>query len=396
MPMQSSNIGLIFFAGLASVFALGLAIYMISFLSSKKEDKYINQLKEHNLRKSRVESDLENSSHSRIQQDIRDFIYVDTERLNSFYSQAFEGVADRIVQSYVGGLVSTETQQFSKESGSLEAQVAEASLRTESKFLYDHMYNILESQVGSRILEPSGITLENYLEKIKDAYLLRVHGSPEIEDYQRMREFMDQFNSLADAIAYSTVHFGKTRENLDAAEQEIRNIQDPNKRAAAKKRYEAATDIKKLAKEMGLRQDEQLLKNLILFNELFYPGGFDITITPSDSKGIVYRAVLDRRWLRIQPNMLKALYGTLVQSEWTIVGQATFIPDIHNQTNDTAEESEDIITNDTPSMRDPFRNMFRSERTLENMFQQSKKRVEIIIAPLAIYREIKIYESKVN
>jgi hypothetical protein len=76
---------------------------------------------------------------------IRDFIYVDVERLYSLYSQIFEGVTDQIVQSYMdaSASVSSDSGTESRQRAvSIEAQVAEMSRRTENKFLYDHMYSL--------------------------------------------------------------------------------------------------------------------------------------------------------------------------------------------------------------------------------------------------------------
>jgi hypothetical protein len=41
---------------------------------------------------------------------------------------------------------------------------------------------------------------------------------------------------------------------------------------------------------------------------------------------------------------------------------------------------------DKPSMRDPFRNMFRASRVLEGMFFESQQRAELVVSPIAIYR----------
>jgi hypothetical protein len=56
---------------------------------------------------------------------IRDFIYVDADRLYSLYSQVFEGVADQIVESFIAGLATTDSQKGPLLQGSsTEAQVA--------------------------------------------------------------------------------------------------------------------------------------------------------------------------------------------------------------------------------------------------------------------------------
>ena len=135
---------------------------------------------------------------------VRDFIYVDADRLYSLYSQVFEGVADRIVESYTAGFSTTDSQKGPPLQGSsTEAQVAEVSRRTENKFLYDHMYSRLEKRLDSVITSATEVTSENFQSKLEQAFIVRVSGTAEIEDYDRLNMFMERFNELADAIAYS-------------------------------------------------------------------------------------------------------------------------------------------------------------------------------------------------
>ncbi len=152
-----------------------------------------------------------------------------------------------------------------------------------------------------------------------------------------------------------------------------------------------------------------------LFIEMFNPRGFDITIAPSNKEEfVVFRGVLDKKWLRVQPDFLRSLYGGSVASKWTMVGQVTYIPredvseiDELEEVNEVTEEiskaeidgledetqlpgeiDKNEISEETPSMRDPFRNMFHAAREFDRMLLESEKRIEVIVAPLAIYHEI--------
>jgi hypothetical protein len=49
-----------------------------------------------------------------------------------------------------------------------------------------------------------------------------------------------------------------------------------------------------------------------------------------------------------------------------------------------------------PSMRDPFRTVFGGLTALERMFLESKQRVEVIMHPLAIYRETLLPSSEID
>ena len=137
---------------------------------------------------------------------IRDFIYVDVDRLNSLYSQVFEGVAEQIVQSYINSSANLDQQKGGIGSGSAtEAQVAEMSSKTESKILYDHMYNLLESKLKKSILEVSEIPANDYIKTLSEAFIIKVRGTAEIEDYNRVKIFMEKLNSLGEAVAYSAI-----------------------------------------------------------------------------------------------------------------------------------------------------------------------------------------------
>ena len=331
---------------------------------------------------------------------IRDFIYVDVERLYSLYSQIFEGVTDQIVQSYMDAASSGDTNvRRGPESNevSIQAQVAEMSRRTENKFLYDHMYNLFEERVSGTLLDVQGITGSNYLTALNRAFLVKIKGWAEVEDYNRLNVFMEKFNTIGEAIAYAGLGAEEgLKEAIETLEKNVEEIRDRNTKAKAKSMVGKQTDKKALAKKraetLGLHQDEQALKNLNMFSEFFYPQGFDITLVPkSDSDAVAYRGVLDKRWLRIQPDLLRALYGGYVESEWTMVGQITYLPGVDLPKTETAITSSE--PEESPSMRDPYRNMFRSARVIERMFLESKGRAEVVVCPIAIYKEAQLLSS---
>jgi hypothetical protein len=70
---------------------------------------------------------------------IRDFVYIDIDKLYSLYSQTFEGIAEKVVQSYIDRLTSKDFQKGAPLGGaSIEKQAEELSSRTESRVLHDH------------------------------------------------------------------------------------------------------------------------------------------------------------------------------------------------------------------------------------------------------------------
>jgi hypothetical protein len=298
-------------------------------------------------------------------------------------------VAQQIIQSYEKSLVATDQQKGVPLVGaSAETEAAELSRRTENRFLFDHMYDRLESKLGEGILDVSQSTsLEDHA-TIFASPLIRVRGRAEIEDYAQMAVFMDKFNSIGEAIAYAGTLSDEIKQGVENLRKDIQEIKDRNQRAKAQQALKKQLDPKHLAKEKGLHQDEKHLANLKMFAELFYPGGFDVTINMEhNGRNYGFRGVVDRRWLRVRPEMIRALYGNYTASDWTIVGQVTHIPGAIPPEPDETPLATEHDADQNPSMRDPFRGMFRATRLFERMFLESKSRTDLIISPLAIYRE---------
>lgn len=129
---------------------------------------------------------------------------MDGDRLNSLYSQVFEGVAEQIIKSRLHSEMQQNLQKGALTTGQVaEAQFGETKQSTESKVLYDYMYSQLESKIAENIVDPTGVNTENYRELLGNAFLIKVKGKAEIEDYNRIRLFANRFNQLAGKIAFA-------------------------------------------------------------------------------------------------------------------------------------------------------------------------------------------------
>jgi hypothetical protein len=325
---------------------------------------------------------------------IRDFIYLDVERLYSLYSQVFEGVADQIVQSYIDSLESKETSKKTPllRNSDIETKVVEVSRRTENKFLYDHMYNQLEERLSDAIREVAGITQVNYAEITGQAFAIKVTGLAEIEDFQRIKEFISDFNSMGEAIHYITSF---DQEKAKATELEIAEFRrrvettkDRNEKVRAERGLEAAQqkfqhDLRNEALARNLAFDEQYLHHLGYLTDMFYPNRFDITIVPENPNGeVAFRGVLDKKWLRVEPNFMRSLYSGTAHN-WTMVGQVTRYP----YSPEEAIDFQGKTPQETPSLRDAYQGLIKQGYEVEKTFTVSNTRIELIVSPIAIYRE---------
>jgi len=313
---------------------------------------------------------------------IRDFIYLDGDRLYSVYSQVFEGVAEQIVQSFIDEYASA-TSNKSLSAASVETQTAEVSRRTENRLLYDHMYSQLEAKLSRSLVDGLALDVSEVIAAFATPRLVKVSGIAEVEDYARLKVVIEKFNDLGEVIAYS---HGPSAEARAEAEAEIKQIKDGNQKARAREKLKAATSIAALARGLGLRQDEQLLKNLRMITEHFYPEGIDVVISSATKPDLVYKAVLDRRWLRVESALLRSLQSGLPAAGWTVVGYVTHVPG----TDLELTEPEGTESN----IHDSFRGMFRAGRGFERKFFESEARVEIVVAPIAIYREIQFHDGE--
>lgn len=341
---------------------------------------------------------------------IRDFIYVDLDRLYSVYSQVFEGVVETIVKSIAAeegeirykSLATEEGQEPSSEKASeaiftsrrvedvRASQLAEASLRTESKVLYDHMYNILEARLRSSILVPEAVGRQNFEAIFRRMPLVRVTGHVRMEDYPDFSKFLGKWNEFADAVAGG--HIEQMRDQIEAAKNTIKSVKNRDEKARLKKWLERYNNPRKVAEKLGLTKDEKTLDNLKLVADVFKHNAFDIILTrPIDKDGVAFRAILEREGLRKDPTMLRGLYGgSVVSSDWHIIGFITFVPQPEELS--VAEEQPKEETEETDvldrGIRGSFSHMFERFDDLEKTFIQSAESLEMHISPIVIYREI--------
>lgn len=316
---------------------------------------------------------------------VRDFLYLDLDRLYSLYSQIFQGVASEMIESFTSQAATTESGKSHPFSGrSLEDQVVELSSRTQVRWLHDHMYSKLEENLRGVILENPKVTPADYDQTLADCFLLKFAGCAEIGDFQRLRVMLEKYNVLGEAIAYSHLVNARSDESSSTSEEKIASIKDRNSRARARELTKKHGDAKSIAKELGLYQEPELLKNLQAFLDFFGMDPYEIVFPVSDQP-VAFRGVLDRKWLRIQPELLRSLYGTSLEGPVTIVGQITHLP--HLKRDLTAPDSPRSPirppSEANPSMRDSYQSMFKAARALEHMFLESDNRVEVVVCPLA-------------
>jgi hypothetical protein len=323
---------------------------------------------------------------------IREFIYLDVPKLFSLYSQVFEGISEKIVEERITQLITGETQSSFIKQAESDSQALEASRRVESGILHDHMYNRLENKIEQTMIDASKIKNEEIQQKFLECPIIKISGRSEIEDYERLNILLDKFNEISSIIAYSMIAGNQELQaSINDLQTKLNSLSGKQKRHIENQLNELK-DSKKLAEKQGLAQDPTLLKNLKSFGEIFNPNGYDIVITSNNLPDIHYRGVLNRNWLRIEPQLMRQLFGGQSEAPWSMVGTVTHIQGTFINLSKILENTalQQIQTDENPMMLDSYRLMFRQLRIIERMFIESKVYTEIIVSPIAIYREFQI------
>jgi hypothetical protein len=325
----------------------------------------------------------------------RDFIYLDVDRVYSLSSQVFEGLIDEVRTSLEGRMESSDSQRGRPLSGSEATEsVLESQNRTEIRVLHDHLYNELEDHIVVPSPPWGELDSSGLIKWFNENPYLKVRGPAEIEDFDWMSRFVEAFNELGERIAYAMLSGDEG--DLEKALDQMDSMNDPTRRRRAKQTANRKSDkhsrAKQLAKETGLHQDPHLLKSINFFVEVFGNHALDISIVPPDTNALAIRGRLLRQWLRVEPELLRSLYGGYSVTEWTIVGQITHMPG--SKPPNGPEIAADDNDPASPSLRDPMRAMFESARAFERLFLESKTRYEIIVQPLAVYREYKVRSTE--
>lgn len=402
---------------------------------------------------------------------IKTFLYIDIESLYSLYSQVFEGLAEQITKQTLNE-VSREKSLSEADDKSFDTKVAQASLKTENSILYDHMYNRLEDELNDAVLGIDGIDKENYQEKLGVSFLVKCSGNAEIHDYSRLSNFTKNFNKICEDISYiqlSSVGItdyleGIIDNQIEALEEE-KNVKNNHKKKSIENKISALVDKKTdminnltvlHSKSLG-RIDSKFKDILMEWMNEFYPDGYEFTIVPEENEEIVYRGVLDKKYLRLNPTYVRALYGEKLNSNWVMVGQVTYIPQKIDSIgeiidNESLASTDDLISgNSSPNeekdnnkpenteikniieevdlsddsleedidmenfmkeklellqeqtnnsgekkaiFRDPCRGLFEQASTFDKIFFESGERIEVLLRPLAIYQETTIGKIK--
>lgn len=293
---------------------------------------------------------------------IRDFVYLDVERLKSIMAQVEEGLAETQVQS------SGRTQEarggieggiFGVVKGATEAKALWQNQVAETRSLHDYIYNkvesaLLEHSLISRIPGDTGSeNATSIRERLTDTSFFLATGRVSINDFSQMRLILDNFNEVGRFIAMT----------------QVEGIANPKKRDQAIREKQ----------QQGLSLDKAYVKGFGVMFDTFYKDRIVIKLVPL-AADTSFRLVgnLSKEFLRDAIEGITYKYGTSPTSSWTMFGQIAAIP--------PKEGWNPLTLVGGAQIESAFQNLFDKMRQLE-MQVQCVVHPEIAVTPIAVYRE---------
>jgi hypothetical protein len=298
---------------------------------------------------------------------IKNFVYLDVEKLHSLSSQVFEGITEYILTESSTESEKSESQKGPVGSGRVLGEILKQSGKTsERKYLDDYSYTLFEKK------------LENISDAIEGRSFIKIKAKAIFNDINSINDTLKNFNKIGKALTHITnfKEISAVKEQIDKAQS---NTKDRNQRSKLKQQFKAVTNISKLAKESGLQQDQGFLDDLSLVLNYGFQDQLEIQMKLC---GFYFSANLKRENLRENESLIIRKYSRQTEVEFVIFGvitqyQRTDLDDVEE-----VEENEEY-----ESIKEALMNLVSHLSNVESTFT-GRLSNEVIIDPIALYTEL--------
>lgn len=332
---------------------------------------------------------------------IRDYLYLDIDRVRSIYAQASGGLIESIRQLQENVRVNSEKDAKSGEE--LGENILLGRGRVATQVLHDYLFSSVEEKLGRQIVEVTAKSVS----QIQPGTLFRISGRAEIDHVERMLNIMENYNDMYKyllAIAHSSEIQERVWDLEDLLHNDDKAQQVRNSRNAKNQRKDIENELKNLEPEAissAILRDQRAGISPIISETfkriygLFYRDIFEIKIVAPFDDSTIFRGIINTEHLREDPTRIYAKYGSRPNVNWTMVGQVTTIK-IPSKSNNVEEdmlldtgEVEDVVDDDRdPDLRDSFENLYATISDLEEIIIGPGARSTWIATPLAIFHEV--------
>lgn len=331
---------------------------------------------------------------------IRDYLYLDIDRVRSIYAQASGGLTESVreLQQEFDSIL----EEHESKTENLSKNIMLGSGRVATLVLHDYLFSSVEQRLGARIIH---VSREN-IQELSTGSLFRVSGRAEIDDVERMLNIMDNYNDMYKyllTVKHASEIQSQIYDILDVIASLDETVPGSNARNATKRKKEAEKLLADLEPEnittRKLREQRGGISPIIseTFKRmygLFYKDIFEIKIVASFDDCTVFRGIINKEHLREDPSRIYAKYGSRPSVDWTMVGQVTSLKTPLNgedkeykQTNPDSTDDDPEVQRE-PDLRDAFENVYATIANTEEILIGPGRRNTWIATPLAIYHEV--------
>lgn len=287
---------------------------------------------------------------------IRNFLYLDSEKLRSLSSQLFEGVADSVLQQKTDSTQNSENQKGPVGSGKVLADIFRyQKSSTELRFLEDHAYTLFEEEILKRKLVVNADSNTSSL-NFENCSFVRIVGELNINDTMVAANLIKNFNSFGASLYRVT-----NQATLEA-------------KALGKPIHDK--EIEKLARAEGLQMDAKFLEHLGNLTEFGSKGILEFQIAQA---GKLFSAPAKRESLREAEILTIQKYSRHSEANFTMLGIITQ----YGKKKNAPEVPDD--TKDAENFKGAMRNLSEHMRVLEDALSGVLEN-EVVVDPIAIYQ----------
>jgi hypothetical protein len=309
---------------------------------------------------------------------LKDFIYIDVPRMESFLAQLQRGLVKEIVESTsgqkgigaeLGGGIPLLQARLTGSSGITRAQET-------SKILHDYLYTMLEREIGDHVIETaqafslddwqSGIVHRQLGEKQTD--FIRTKGRVRILDFASMGLQLETIARIMESFSrVQSASFKATQAMPGSVKSRQQRGQKPSKK----------------------KGDDEWTQFIALIKE-FYGDLIILKVYPIPGNDVYcFVGTLDKSYLQEERAQMLFKFGTSPTVDWTVFAQVASVPRRIQQTQglqfpDLPRLSPDQFTDFSEmitSMIEIIGTAF-----VQTGFTMSVKYPAISITPLAVYR----------
>jgi len=283
---------------------------------------------------------------------MRNFVYLDFDKLRSMSSQLFEGVTEYVLNRHASESEGHEEQKGPVRSGRTLADILRKTTSTsELRFLEDHAYALFEAELLERklltIIDRAALT------PIDSAFVL-VKSKMSLNDTSKVTRLLAEFNTIGEAIYRVGNHDSLLKKGLGKMPS------DP--------------EIRIRAKAEGMQLDQKFLDAIATVLNFGYQ---DFLEAQFELEGVLYSAPLKRDSLREREEMLVQKYARSSSVSFNVLGIIT-------QQGVRAGPIASEVTNQAASLKSAMKGVINSMMEIEENFTGQVAN-EVVLDPIAIY-----------